>query len=112
MNIEDKIDEYVNKVSMVGKKMEKNTFFGDKKQYYYKDKNDLKRILFSIYVDEDKRSIDDYADEIINLNKKGVTAYIGINPYAEDVGDSTVAMGVFDSKKELERQQHEAAQDI
>jgi hypothetical protein len=34
MNIEDKIDEYVNKVSMVGKKMEKNTFFSDDKQYY------------------------------------------------------------------------------
>jgi hypothetical protein len=112
MNIEDKIDEYVNKVSMVGKKMEKNTFFSDDKQYYYKDKNDLIRILSNLYKDDAIRELNNHAEDIIDLNKAGKIAYIGSNPYYSELYNEEKIQGVFDSKKELERQQHEAAQDI
>lgn len=112
MRIEDKIDEYVNKVSMVGKKMKKNTFFSDDKQYYYKDKNDLRRILSNLYKDDAVREINGFAEEIIDLNNSGKIAYIGENPYYSDLYNEKKIMGVFASQRELKKEQEREAQEI
>lgn len=112
MKIEDKIDEYVNKRSIVGAKMEKNTFFSNKKQYYYKDKNDLIRILKNLYKDDTKEAINDYAGDIIDFNKDKKIAYTGEDPFAVEIRNSIICIGVFSSQKELEEIQKESANNI